>query len=320
LDFALHLLSITPEHSEATVLVDDLAHAVLPGHGHATVAHVEGFRWLELPRAIVLEERSAAALTIGAESIWTAEAAALRIKPFGDLAFGEATLRATEPTGAAEVAKAASEVAKATLATGIVEELAHIEAALHVRVKEVAGALLHAAPHAATGTVTGAALTKVTTRELTIGTATETTGRIKVGVKEVAERVATRATGATLTKVTTRELTIGATAEATGATEAKVLLRLKEVALQATALVELKDRALPAATGRIATGTTKRVATGTATEVTTKVTTEVTAKVTAKVTAGCTKAATERVTTGSTKAATGATHHLEEVVTSSTCV
>jgi hypothetical protein len=271
--------------------------------------------------AIVLEERSAAALTIGAESIWTAEAAALRIKPFGDLAFGEATLRATEPTGAAEVAKAASEVAKATLATGIVEELAHIEAALHVRVKEVAGALLHAAPHAATGTVTGAALTKVTTRELTIGTATETTGRIKVGVKEVAERVATRATGATLTKVTTRELTIGATAEATGATEAKVLLRLKEVAPQATALVELKDRALPAATGRIATGTTKRVATGTATEVTTKVTAGCTKSTTTeRVATGCTKAATERVTTGSTKAATGATHHLEEVVTSSTCV
>jgi hypothetical protein len=310
LDFALHLLSITPEHSEATVLVDDLAHAVLPGHGHATVAHVEGFRWLELLHAIVLEERSAAALTIGAESIWTAEAAALRIKPFGDLTFGEATLRATEPTGAAEVTKAASEVAKATLATGIVEELAHIEAALHVRVKEVAGALLHAA--------TGAALTKVTTRELAIGTATETTGRIKVGVKEVAERVTTRATGAALSEVTTRELAIGSTAEATGATEAKALLRLKEVAPQATALVELKDRALPPATSRIATGTTKRVATGAATKVTTeRVTTE---RVTTEVTTGCTKVAAELVTTGCTKAATGAAHHLEEVVTSSTCV
>jgi hypothetical protein len=314
LDFALHLLSITPEHSEATVVVDDLAHAVLPGHGHATVAHVEGFRWLELLHAIVLEERSAAALTIGAESIWTAEAAALRIKPFGDLTFGEATLRATEPTGAAEVTKAASEVAKATLATGIVEELAHIEAALHVRVKEVAGALLHAAPHAATG----AALTKVTTRELAIGTATETTGRIKVGVKEVAERVTTRATGAALSEVTTRELAIGSTAEATGATEAKALLRLKEVAPQATALVELKDRALPPATSRIATGTTKRVATGAATKVTTeRVTTE---RVTTEVTTGCTKVAAELVTTGCTKAATGAAHHLEEVVTSSTCV
>jgi hypothetical protein len=261
--------------------------------------------------AIVLEERSAAALTIGAESIWTAEAAALRIKPFGDLAFGEATLRATEPTGAAEVTKAASEVAKATLATGIVEELAHIEAALHVRVKEVAGALLHAAPHAATGTVTGAALTKVTTRELTIGTATETTGRIKVGVKEVAERVATRATGATISEVTTRELAIGST----GATEAKALLRLKEVAPQATALVELKDRALPPATSRIATGAATKVTTE---RVTTKVTTE---RVTTEVTTGCTNSTTtERVTTGSTKAATGAAHHLEEVVTSSTCV
>jgi hypothetical protein len=259
-----------------------------------------------------LEERSAAALTIGAESIWTAEAAALRIKPFGDLTFGEATLRATEPTGAAEVTKAASEVAKATLATGIVEELAHIEAALHVRVKEVAGALLHAA----TGTATGAALTKVTTRELAIGTATETTGRIKVGVKEVAERVTTRATGAALSEVTTRELAIGSTAEATGATgatEAKALLRLKEVAPQATALVELKDRALPPATSRIATGTTKRVATGAATKVTTE-------RVTTEVTTGCTKAAAELVTTGCTKAATGAAHHLEEVVTSSTCV
>ena len=222
LDLALHHLAVSPERGEATVVADGLAHAVLPGHGLAALAHVEANRWLELLDGDVLREGRAttqalraaevtlraAEVTLRAAEVLAAEVtlraaealAALGVEALRELTLGE--LATGELTRTAEAAEAGSEVGKSALSPGIIEELADVEAALLARVEEVPGALLHAAA------TRGCALGELALR------AAEVTLRAEVATTEATHR-------------------------------AEGLLGLEEVALEATVLLELEDRALP---------------------------------------------------------------------------